>query len=163
MKPGRLVGDVFRASIIYALTAYGSASTHTQAPGLFDPVTRASADAQDVRPAQVDSFDTTCDQIYTRDGVVHFFARHAFDRARSARELSGVRVLARMSRTNSSGVPGFTYELITKGIFVRDDAVAVECGDEATGRLFDRVTFVTPRSYLVDLDQGDPWGSAAAH
>ena len=73
----------------------------------------------------------------------------------SPRQLSGVRVLARIEGANAP--PGYPYALVTKGIFVREGGVAVDCGNEHDGKIYDTVTFVVPRVYKLDLDTTSPW------
>jgi hypothetical protein len=154
----RLLGDLGRASIIYGLTAFGAAHEHAHG-GFFDPVRSAAADpilSSDKGDDQTVATDASCDGKFERDGVTHYFAQHLFERPLSARQLSRVRVLAHVTDPNAT-VPGYSYAVVSKGIFVREGAVAVECGDATTGKAFDTVTFVTPRIYKLDIDTSAPW------
>jgi hypothetical protein len=149
MKLRDVFGDVLRGTLVYALTAFG-ASVGAHASPLLDPVARASADVTPTSDdrEQTEAFDAQCTETFEKDGVVHHFAQHVFSRPRTPRQLSGVRVLAYVPNPS---VPGYPFELVTKGIFVRDGAVAVECDG------FEHVTFITPRTYKLDVDTSSPW------
>ena len=156
MRLSRLFGDVARASIIYALTAFGAAHDHAHG-GVFDPVRSAAADpiaSSDKGDDQTVVFEASCSQSFERDGVTHYFAEHQLRLPLSPRQLSRVRVLA---QTPANALPGYPYAVISKGVFVREGAVAVECGDATIGKQFDHVMFVVPRVYKLDIDTSSPW------
>jgi hypothetical protein len=108
--------------------------------------------------AQVSVAIETCELPLVRNGVTYRLAEHRYPK-RDAANLSRVTVLGRHVASQTVGVPvppGYLYQQITDGVFVRDGAVAVVCSTWAENP-FEAVVFVLPRQYKLDLDTANPW------
>ena len=107
------------------------------------------------------TFSTTarCDKSFTAaDGSLHAYAEHAFAYAPESL-LARVTVVGHGDGVSRNAPPGYASRVVTNGIFVRESALAVDCGVWMSPDAFTTVTLVLPRAYQVDTS--DPWAETA--
>src|SRR5688572_2805297 len=102
--------------------------------------------------SQISVATEKCDHVAVLGAEQIYYAEHVYPK-QTAAALARVSILAR--RAAGPRIPGYHYERLSNGIFVRDGAVAVICGRSPDGILFDQIEFVMPRRYVLDTRL--PW------
>jgi hypothetical protein len=115
----------------------------------------AAADSETLRSPQVETAVEMCTHPVVTNGVTYRVAEHRFPRRVTA-SLARVSVLAPVPTWEPGSPPGYVLKKVEEGVFVKDGAVAVNCGTWNEPR-YETVIFLLPRAYKLDLDPTEPW------
>ena len=76
---------------------------------------------------------------------------------RSVVALGRASVLGHFASPAPNRPSGFTHAQVSKGVYVKDGSIAVDCGADSDPNRFDSVVLILPRAYKVELDGANPY------
>ncbi|MFO0677527.1 MAG: hypothetical protein U0169_13410 [Polyangiaceae bacterium] len=159
MSPKNVVALVAGSSLVYAVVALGVALVKPAHDGA---VASAHAASEVPVPSTIDVSQTfewtdTCSFARTVGGVTHHFAKHDFALRRSVASLGRASVVGHFATNSGARPEGYTHTKVSKGVYVKDGSIAVDCGADTDPDRFDTVVLVLPKAYKVELDQSNPY------
>jgi hypothetical protein len=116
----------------------------------------ASLNGRSAVTTQTVQIDVACDRVLPTSTGSARFAVHEFPGRREEAWVGRAHVLGHRAQP-VGGPQGYALEVVQKGIYIKESAIAIACGRDEDPNRYDRVLIIMPRDYVLQLDAANPY------